>query len=117
MTTFLNVDTAEQVERLQMLWFDAPVDQDELLGMVLDVAREQVIAFASEKEEDENFTWSNPPRRFVYAQLQQAKNLWNAGSASPAGTEGPEGYTYVPRPLDKTIRGIIRPTSGAADVF
>jgi hypothetical protein len=44
-------------------------------------------------------------------------NLWNAGSVSPSGDIGPESYSFTPRPLDKTIRGIIRPTTGTADVF
>lgn len=57
------------------------------------------------------------PNRYVYAQLQQAQNLWNAGRASGDGNVGAEGYTFQPRPLDKTIRQIIRPTTGAASVF
>ena len=42
-------------------------------------------------------------------------------AAAPAPDEnanvGAEGYSFTPRPLDKTIRTIIRPTSGTPDVF
>jgi hypothetical protein len=58
-----------------------------------------------------------PPTRYVYAQLQQAQNLWNAGATSSDGSLGADGYSFVPRPLDKTIRQIIRPTTGAASVY
>lgn len=57
------------------------------------------------------------PDRLVYAQLQQAQNLWNAGQANPNGDIGPDSFTFTPRPLDKTIRSIIRPSTGAASVF
>lgn len=53
-----------------------------------------------------------PLFNLVYAQLQQAKNLWAAGRADENGDIGSEGFAFVPRPLDKTIRSIIRPTNG-----
>ena len=56
------------------------------------------------------------PVNLVYAQLQQAKNLWNAGRVSGGGDVGVEQYTYTPRPLDKTIKGIIRPAHGGPRV-
>lgn len=61
----------------------------------------------------------DPPARYVYAQLQQATNLWNAGRVSGDGQVGPDGtqFVFTPRPLDKTIRQIIRPMSGAPSVF
>ena len=65
---------------------------------------------------DQTFIWeprsaagTGVPTRHVYAQLQQARNLWNAGRAGGDGDLGPEGFTFTPRPLDKTIRDIIRP--------
>ncbi|WP_248242981.1 hypothetical protein [Microbacterium kunmingense] len=57
------------------------------------------------------------PSNYVYAQLQQARNLWNAGRADESGNVGTEGFSFTPRPLDKTIRSIIRPTSGVANVL
>jgi hypothetical protein len=114
MTTWLTCDTPEAVDRLMGLWENAPVENLELTGMLLDVAREQVIAFAPVAPDDAD--WENtPPARFVLAQLQQAENLWNAGRATP--DVGPEGYSFTPRPLDKTIRTIIRPIDGKPDAF
>lgn len=57
------------------------------------------------------------PNSYVYAQLQQAKNLWNAGRAQADGDVGPEGYSFTPRPLDKTIRNILRPVEAVPYVF
>lgn len=57
------------------------------------------------------------PSRYSYAQLQQAMNLWAAGRADENGNVGTEGYSFQPRPLDKTIRNIIRPTSGVPRVL
>ena len=123
-------------------WLDAPVENIELLDMIFDVARQQVMAFAEQGEEPveevtdllerlgfPRFTIQDvlallalpptpdPPSRYVYAQLQQAKNLWNAGRVSSDGSVGAEGFAFVPRPLDRTIRSIIRPQSGAANVL
>lgn len=128
-------------DRLRSAWSDAPTENLELCGMILDVARGQVIAFAEVEEPEDRVTYlleelgyvadtiadvlglldleppAGPPDRFVYAQLQQAKNLWNAGRASGEGTVGADGFQFTPRPLDKTIQRVIRPTSGTADVF
>lgn len=60
---------------------------------------------------------SSTPTRFVYAQLQQAVNLWNAGRVSSDGTVGAEPFSFTPRPLDKTIRQIIRPLDGKPHVL
>ncbi|AZS40049.1 hypothetical protein CVS54_01371 [Microbacterium oxydans] len=59
----------------------------------------------------------NVPERYVLAQLQQAKNLWNSGRAQQDGNVGTEGYSFVPRPLDKTIQQMIRPRGGVPRVF
>lgn len=121
--------------RLVGAWSDAPIDRDELCTFLLDTARQQVIEYADDLlepavrvasvldevgysaeqvaavlallEEDEP---DGVPDRFVYAQLQQAINLWNAGRADGDGDVGADGYRYTPRPLDKTIRSIIRMT-------
>jgi hypothetical protein len=49
------------------------------------------------------------PPRLAYAQLQQIRNLWNAGNTDGSGDVGTDGFHYTPRPLDKTIKQIIRP--------
>lgn len=55
--------------------------------------------------------------RYVLAQLQQTINLWNAGRVTQDGTLGDGGYVFTPRPLDKTIRGMIRPPIGRPRAF
>lgn len=132
-----------QMERLMEAWpgADALVNP-ELMGMLLDIAKDQVLAFAPDLEPaaqirtvledlgvgEEAITAvitlldfednpSDPPTRYAYAQLRQAQNLWSAGNADENGDIGTEGFSYVPRPLDKTIRGIIRPKAGAIDVI
>jgi hypothetical protein len=113
-STWLTCDTAEAQERLTGLWEDAPIENLELTGMLLDVAQEQVLTFAPTPPEGADWT-NTPPARLVLAQLQQAINLWNAGRATPE--VGPEGFSFTPRPLDKTIRTIIRPQDGKPDAF
>ena len=110
--SWYSLDTPDETDRLVAAWSGAPVENAELCGMLLEVAKEQVLAFAPE------LTVGDPlPVRWVYAQLMQAENLYNAGRAQSDGDAGTEGYSFIPRPLDKTVRSIIRPTSGAADVF
>lgn len=139
-------------ERLVAAWVDAPIDNLEVCGMLLEVAREQVLAYAPDPEDSDDLiatavaavqviydTYTTtpgtfeelladiglaldpvpatvPPTRYVYAQLQQAGNLWNAGRVTSAGETGMDGFVFTPRPLDKTIRQIIRPTHGVPNV-
>lgn len=207
MSNWYTVATPPEVDRLRAAWPGAPVENVELCATLLDVAREQVEAFAPALDEssDASFTlaggdggefsavftirsgwveaiahlnvgtsstspagalpigyrpesnaiatngpetftvypdgaaWflgteggevrlSYPvpsdapapgdiPSRYAYAQLQQAMNLWAAGRADENGNIGTEGYSFQPRPLDKTIRNIIRPTSGVPSVL
>jgi hypothetical protein len=119
-----SADSDQAVERVLAAWSDAPVENLEILGMILDTAKEQVQWFAPSDTDDdpeaEPSYWHDDVTeqpRYLYAQLQQAKNLWNAGRASGDGDVGAEGYTFTPRPLDKTIQRIIRPASGVVDVF
>jgi len=119
MATWYSIEDTEEQARLLEAWPDAPFEREEVLGMILDVAKVQVIAFAVGVPEgvlpedivlvDDEGVEIDPMPRFVYAQLQQAINLWNAGRVSSAGTDGIDGYVFTPRPLDQTIRGIIRP--------
>ncbi|MCK8465867.1 hypothetical protein M0722_01550 [Microbacterium sp. KSW4-16] len=102
---------SEETERLLGAWPDAPVENVELCELILDTAKEQVLAFAPALDEG-----ATVPDRWVYAQLQQATNLWNAGRVSGSGDVGIDQYTYTPRPLDKTIKSIIRPAHGGPRV-
>lgn len=127
--------SASDQARVSGAWRGAPVANEEVLGFVLDTARLQVIEYAPEATTPEaaisevllRFGLSDrleevltlldlgedtPPFNLVYAQLQQARTLWAAGRADENGDIGTEGYSFVPRPLDKTIRSIIRPVQG-----
>ena len=126
--------------RLAAAWAGAPIENAELCGMLLDTAKMHVLAFASEPSEISaalskvllqfgrqdrlqdvltllELDDTEPPFNYVFAQLQQAKNLWAAGRADENGEIGTEGYSFTPRPLDKTIRALIRPVQGDIHVL
>lgn len=105
----------EALERLTAAWEDAPVENLEVLGMILSRAQAQVIAYAPALDPDDED--ASYPDDYAYCQLQQATNLWNAGRASQDGAVGGEGFSFTPRPLDKTIRTLIRPIDGKPDVY
>lgn len=118
MSTWYTVDDSAAQDRLLAAWRDAPIENTEVCGMLLDVARDQVLAYGPAlREPAEGEPVPDPPARFVYAQLQQAKNLWAAGTVSSGGEFGEGEFSYQPRPLDKTIRGIIRPVNGRPHVL
>lgn len=129
-------------QRIAAAWpgNDAPIENEELLGFILDTARLQVISFAPEATTPEAalsgillqfglqdrleevldvlaLTDEDVPFNYVFAQLQQAINLWNAGRVTSEGNVGGEMWNFTPRPLDKTIKSIIRPTDGKPSVF
>lgn len=134
-------DDEASVARLIDAWPEAPVDRVEVCDMLLEVAREQVIAYAPDPSTAEAAVAAvlerfgmqdklaavlavlatdpitDPPRRYVYAQLQQSAVLWNAGRTAPDGTVGDGAFMFTPRPLDKTIRSIIRPADGKPHVL
>lgn len=114
-------DQPEEVERVLAAWEDAPVDNLEVLGMILDTAREQVLAYAPATVPPTvtgGYIVGTPtPPRYVLAQLRQAQNLWNAGTVSTSGDIGEGGFVFTPRPMDKTIKGIIRPADGKPHVL
>lgn len=126
--------SADGAGRLIAAWPHAPIENVELCGFVLDTARLQVVTYAPKATEAQSAIAATllqfglhdrlgevlavldldadaPPFNLVYAQLQQAKNLWAAGRASQDGEIGSEGFSFTPRPLDKTIRSIIRPVN------
>lgn len=105
-------------ERLLAAWKDAPVENGEVLGFILEAARDQVLAYAPALPVVvEGDPIPDPPSRYVYAQLQQAKNLLMAGSVARGGEYGEGEFTYEPRPLDKAIRNLIRPIDGKPDAY
>jgi len=115
-STWYGAGTSEEQTRLAGAWPDAPTTDLESLRFMLETARDQVIEYAPTPAEGEDIQ-NTPKSRYVYAQLQQVQNLWNAGRVSSDGNLGDGGWTFTPRPLDKTIRDIIRPRSAKPDVL
>lgn len=129
----------ESRDRLENAWSDAGKIDEELCEMLLEVARGDVLAYAPADTPAEQVTRlltvlgypaatislvvaalgevvPGTPARYVFAQLQQAKNLFNAGRIV-GDSAGPDGFAFVPRPLSREIQKIIRPQSGVARVL
>ncbi len=122
MAEWFTADGEEALERLLTEWPDAPEERPETLGMLLDTARAQVIAYAQglpadailgdyKLVDEEGDEITEIPPRLVLAQLRHAEDLWNAGRiGADDGTLGVEGsFTFTPRTLSATIRQMIRP--------
>lgn len=116
MSTWYAATPQAEADRTMAAWQEMPLENLELCALVLDTAREQVAAYAR-KADLPTPPSTAIPARLVYAQLQQARNLWNAGRAGGDGDLGADGFTFTPRPLDKTIRDIIRPKDVAPYVL
>lgn len=111
-------DDQEEMERLLNAWAEAPVMNLEVLGMILNVARQDVIDYAPKSAPvPEGEPEPDPSDRLVLAQLRQAQTLWDAGSVTSGGGVGEGEFTFVPRPLDRVIKLIIRPRQGGPRVF
>lgn len=118
MVTWYTAEGDAAETRLLDAWRDAPVENEEVCQFILDAAKDQVIAFAPALPVvADGEAVPDPPSRYVYAQLQQAKNLLMAGSVSRGGEYGDGEFTYEPRPLDKAIKNLIRPIDGKPDVY
>lgn len=93
-------------------WVDAPFD-DDVLEELLEVAKQQVIAYAPTLPEPEAEVEEDIPVNYRKAQLDQARNLWNATKVDPAsGGSGDDTYVIRPFPLDWMIRQTLRPRRG-----
>jgi hypothetical protein len=88
-------------------WIDAP-ESDDLLDELLEVAQLSIVAYAPALPVSETEV-PVIPTSYRYAQLQQVKNLWNAGRVDSAGGMGDEGFVFRPHPLDWVIKQILRP--------
>jgi hypothetical protein len=92
-------------------WVDAEAIEHFTLETLLEVAREQVIAYAPALPADLDVF--EIPTRYAYAQLRQAQNLWNAGRVDAGGSIGDGGDFVMPqRPLDWHVKAILRPAGG-----
>lgn len=57
------------------------------------------------------------PERYALAQLNMARDLWNAGRTDASGSIGGEGFFYKPLSLSKESMRIIRPVRGGPGVY
>lgn len=118
-----DAEDEDSIERLVTAWRDAPIENPEVLSMILEVAQEDVIAYAPRPDgpsidQDGYIVPSFVVKpRYVLAQLSQAKNLWEAGRVNSGGEVGAEGFVFTPRPLDATIRKMIRPVNNKPHVL
>lgn len=130
-------DQPDEVERLLAAWPEAPVENLEVLGMILGTARDQVLAYAPASfpilqaggyltapsavidtgSGYISYPAVDPPERYVLAQLRQAQSIWDAGRVNTNGDIGDGGFVFTPRPMDKTIKAIIRPADGKPHVL
>jgi hypothetical protein len=120
--TVLNPDGTQNNEGVARLtaaaaWPGAPIEDLETLEDLLDTAREQVIAYAPTRGVTADGQPAPLPRRYYLAQVRQAQNLWNAGQVSSSGEVGEGQFVFTPRPMDKTIKSMIRPADGKPHVL
>lgn len=106
--------TWHTLESAREYWLDADLD-DDVLQELLDIAQEQVIAYAPKVYDSEGAVVdltaeeADVPTNYRYGQLEQAKNLWNAGRVDASGGVGEGDFVMRPHPLDWIIKQILRP--------
>lgn len=94
-------------DAVRALWRDAPTS-DVALGMILSAAADACYEFLPAG--DTAVTIAIDSAR--WAQLQQARNTWNASRANPSnGSIGAEDYALTVHPLDWSIKQLLRPRS------
>jgi hypothetical protein len=99
-------------------WVDAPLNDEELQEL-LDVAQNAVLAYAPTLVEgaliieDGIVVVAGPneiPVSYRYAQLMQARNVWNSSQASPSSSDfDGAGYGLTTFPLDWQVKQLLRP--------
>lgn len=99
----------------QIMFYDAA----KMRALQLDASRASALAPATPAGVVLTAQWvaapapgTGVPPNWVYAQLQQAKNLLLAGSVGRGGEYGEGEFSFEPRPLDKAIKNLIRPVDG-----
>lgn len=111
--------TWHDIESIRTEWDDAEQIENSLLGELLVVARDAVLAYAPalpafvpEGEEDQQ----EIPTRYRLGQMIHVKNLWNASRIGASDSLGGETFTIQPRPLDWHVKQILRPAQGVPRV-
>src|SRR5690606_13295488 len=111
MTTWHDIESARDQ------WIDAPLD-DDVLEELLAVAEQQVIAYAPALPAPAEGGALAAPVNYLRAQLQQARNLWNASKVDAGTGMSADGESFAirPFPLDWMIRQTLRPRRGVPRV-
>lgn len=87
-------------------WDSAP-DDDMVLYELLEVAKNDVIAYAPKLGEG-----VKPPLHYRRGQQLHARNGWNAGAVDTTGVIGDTGFVVRPFPLDWAVKQTLRPKRG-----
>lgn len=89
-------------------WADVPW-QDEIVYELLELAKEQVVAYAPVLVPNVDLSVTIPAR-YRKGQAMQARNLWTAAKVDPSnGQIGDDTFTIRPYPLDWVVKQILRP--------
>lgn len=89
-------------------WTDAEEMSDEELLGYLQSAYEQCVDFAPALADDV----VDIPRRYVQAQIMQARALWRSVTAGDDNGVGPADLTVTVFPMDWTVKNLLRPRQG-----
>lgn len=95
------------------LWRDAP-GSDEALQTLLDVAQQQVVAYAPVSYDSTGAVIPIDPNavpvNYRDAQLRQSRNNWNASKVDPSNAGmGDDTFAIRAFPMDWIVKAIIRP--------
>lgn len=96
------------LEEARAVWRDAPAN-DETLTLYLESAHSACLAFAPALPEPEEGEEPVIPEAYKLAEIQQARNLFNATKASAGGDFDGSSYGIVARPLDWHVQQLLRP--------
>ncbi len=96
------------LEDARAQWEDAVTMDDAELLSYLQSAYEQCVEFAPALAADV----VDIPRRYVQAQVMQARAIWRSLSAGDDNGIGPDGLTVTVFPMDWTVKALLRPKRG-----
>lgn len=103
--------TWHDIDSIRLAWSDADQIDDALLGELLEVARDAVVAYAPALSDEGAL-----PTRYRLGQMVHVKNLWNASRVTASGDLGGDTFEIQPRPLDWHVKQILRPAQGVPKV-
>ncbi len=100
--------TPEDTNLLEVVWPDAELLDPDVVALYLAAAKAACVAYAPALTEGQAV-----PAEYRLAQMMQARNIFNAGSAATgSGDESAGGYGMTSYPLDWHVRQLLRPDNG-----